>query len=208
MGNTFKFAVATLGLLLTLPALAQSAAEQLRDRLAATDSMRGDFEQTLMDSDGTLLDDSSGEFAVQRPGQFYWHTREPYEQLLVSNHEVVWLYDPDLEQATLRQFTEDVQRTPALLLSGDLEKLQDNFVIERLPDENDRSAYLLSPTEREGLFQELTLVFNADVLTEIRLEDSLGQISVFALSPAQRNQPIDAALFEFEPPEGVDIMTE
>jgi outer membrane lipoprotein-sorting protein len=43
-------------------------------------------------------------------------------------------------------------------------------------------------------------------LIEIRLQDSLGQESRFTLKDAVRNRPIDAALFNFTPPEGVDIL--
>jgi outer membrane lipoprotein carrier protein len=180
-----------------------NAAAELRQRLDATTSLQGKFTQTLTDTDGTLLEESEGEFALQRPGRFYWKTAAPYEQLLVSNQEVIWLYDPDLEQVTVREFTEDLQQTPAVLLSGDLEQLQRDFAISRVAGEE---AFLLVPNNQDGLFQTLILVFKAELLIEIRLQDSLGQESRFTLKDAVRNRPIDAALFNFTPPEGVDIL--
>lgn len=205
MNLTLRFAFVLLlaSTWLTASAATDDAAADLRQRLDATTSLQGKFAQTLVDTDGTLLEESSGEFALQRPGRFYWKTVAPYEQLLVSNQELIWLYDPDLEQVTVREYTDDLQQTPAVLLSGDLEQLQRDFAISRVADEE---AFLLIPRNQDGLFQTLSLVFKGEQLTEIRLRDSLGQESRFALKEVVRNRPIDAALFTFTPPEGVDIL--
>src|SRR5690606_41802687 len=36
--------------------------------------------------------------SLKRPRKFRWHTDPPLEQLLISDGEKIWLYDPDLEQ--------------------------------------------------------------------------------------------------------------
>lgn len=41
--------------------------------------------------------------SVKRPGLFYWHTDAPQEQLMVSDGQKVSLWDPDLEQVTIKK---------------------------------------------------------------------------------------------------------
>ena len=57
----------------------------------------GDFEQSLIDPDGRLLETTSGTLEIQRPGRFRWVYEEPYEQWLVADGTNIWSYDVDLE---------------------------------------------------------------------------------------------------------------
>lgn len=180
----------------------------LRERLDAMNSLKGDFSQTLFDADGTLLEESHGEFALQRPGRFYWHTRAPFEQLLVSDGETIWLYDPDLEQVTRRSYDEQAQGSPALILSEDIDSLGENFRVRRQELDGERESFALEPRHDEELFQMLELVFTGEQLAEIRMRDNLDQLTVFELSDVKRNVAIDPQRFVFEPPEGVDVLVD
>ncbi len=182
----------------------KDATDDLHQRLEAITSLQGDFTQMLIDADGTLLDESQGQFAMQRPGLFRWHTSEPFEQLLVSDGDVVWLYDPDLEQVTVRPVSDQLQQTPAVLISGDLSDLRATFDVAKLPDNSE--LFMLYPKSEESLFDSLTLVFAEQQLTEIRVRDSLGQLTRFQLQNVARNRPVDRELFHFEAPEGTDVL--
>lgn len=41
----------------------------------------------------------------------------------------VWLYDPDLEQVTIQELDQRLTHTPALLLSGDVSTISENFEV-------------------------------------------------------------------------------
>lgn len=183
----------------------QSAA-QLRKQLDAMNTLQGSFTQTLFDEKGTKLEESKGTFALQPPGKFYWKTESPFPQLLVSNHKTIWLYDPDLETVNERPFSDDLQQTPALLLSEDVETLRKNFTVTRKTPDAKTEHFGLIPKVTDGLFQELTLVFVSGELKEFRIQDSLGQVSHFTLQQVERNQAIAADLFNFTPPPGVEIL--
>lgn len=183
----------------------EQSAAQLRKHLDAMTTLQGKFSQSLFDAKGEKLEESQGSFALQRPGKFYWKTEAPFPQLLVSNNKTIWLYDPDLETVNERPFTNDLQQTPALLLSEDIDKLRQNFTVtHKEGDKNIR--FTLVPKVTDGLFQQLILVFAGDDLKEFHIQDSLGQSSQFMLSKVKRNQPLDASLFEFTPPPGVEIL--
>lgn len=186
----------------------KQSAEQLRKLLDAMTTLQGKFTQTLYDNKGEQIEQSSGTFVLQRPGKFYWKTEQPYPQLLVSNQNTIWLYDPDLEQVTVRPFTDDLQQTPALLLSEDVDKLREHFTIQRQKGNDHQEKFTLTPKESKGLFQQLTLVFSTGQLQEFHLQDNLGQVTHFALDEAERNLAVDSTLFNFTPPPGVDVLND
>lgn len=180
--------------------------EQLRKLLDGMSSLQGEFTQTLYDNQGAKLDESHGSFVLQKPGNFYWKTEQPYEQLLVSDQKTIWLYDPDLEQVTVRPVGEDLQRTPALLFGSDLDKLREQFAVSLKKGANQQQSFTLVPKAQEGLFKQLLLVFVEGQLQEFHIQDNLNQATHFVLRKARSNQPVDAALFQFVPPEGVDVL--
>ena len=177
----------------------------LRKQLDAMNTLQGKFSQTLVDKNGATLEESTGSFALQRPGKFYWKTESPYPQLLISNNETIWLYDPDLETVNVRPFSQDLQQTPALLLSADIDTLRKNFSVNR-EIKAGSETYRLMPKVTDGLFQELTLVFSDNNLSEFHIQDTLGQTSRFTLQQVEKNQAIAPALFNFTPPPGVEIL--
>ena len=58
--------------------------------------METEFSQVTMDQNGEVLQSLSGTLSVQRPGKMRWQTNPPYEQLVVSDGESVWVYDMDV----------------------------------------------------------------------------------------------------------------
>ncbi|MCE3252907.1 MAG: lolA [Cellvibrio sp.] len=200
------FACLSLVLSFAIHAADDQAAAQLRKQLDAMNSLQGDFVQTTYDKKGVEQETSSGNFMLMRPGKFYWKTLEPMQQLLVSNNKTIWLYDPDLETVNERAFTDDLRETPALLLSADIEQLRKSFTVTRDEKEKTVEKYTLTPKVTEGMFQHLTLVFNANQLTEFAIQDSLGQLTRCVLTNVQRNKTLPEEKFFFIPPEGVEIL--
>lgn len=181
---------------------------QLQQRLEDMSTLEGKFTQTLYDADGTLLESSDGDFALQRPGKFYWHTRKPFEQVLVSDGDTIWLYDPDLEQVTVRDFERETRGTPAMILSDDAESLGQDFLVAKQAGDAGETLFVLTPKSLDGLFKDLVLVFSERQLQEIRMQDNLDQTSIFTLDELKRNQSIDAGKFKFEAPQGVDVLVD
>lgn len=182
------------------------AAKQLRKLLDAMNSLQGDFVQTTYDKAGVEQETSSGNFMLMRPGKFYWKTLEPMPQLLVSNNKTIWLYDPDLETVTIREFSDDLRETPALLLSAEVEQLRQQFSVTQEVAGDATQTFTLTPKVTEGIFQHLILVFKAGQLTEFSIKDSLGQVTRCVLSKVERNQPIAEEKFFFQVPEGVEVL--
>ncbi|OEC35951.1 outer membrane lipoprotein carrier protein [Pseudomonas cuatrocienegasensis] len=192
---------------LTAQAEDAAAVQRLTQLLDQAQTLTARFSQLTLDGSGTQLQETAGELALKRPGLFRWHTDEPMEQLLVSNGEKVWLYDPDLEQVTIQALDQRLTHTPALLLSGDVSQIQDNFDIT-FKEGGNVVDFILKPKSKDTLFDSLRLSFRAGVLNDMQLIDSIGQRTNILFLAVKMNQPVDDAQFTFEVPEGADVIQE
>jgi outer membrane lipoprotein carrier protein len=137
---------------------------------------------------------------------------------LVSNLQDIWLYDPDLEQVTIRPYSQDIDQSPALLLSGNIEKISQTYHIKKNSnvnkDNNTRSDklvnitsyFVLTPKQVNSVFIELQLGFIDNTIQQMTLADSLGQTTHFTFSNMVLNQLINEEIFEFSIPVGVDVL--
>ncbi|UPQ84460.1 outer membrane lipoprotein chaperone LolA [Pseudomonas knackmussii] len=192
-----------------VPAHADQAAsvQRLTGLLQKAETLTGRFSQLSLDGTGTQLQETSGEMALKRPGQFRWHTDEPMEQLLISNGKKVWLYDPDLEQVTIQMLDQRLTHTPALLLSGDVSAISENFNVSH-QQAGEVVDFTLTPKAKDTLFDTLRLSFRGDIINDMQMVDGVGQRTNILFQGVQLNEPLKADLFTFEIPEGTDVISE
>lgn len=204
--NLLRLLILAVGLAV-LPVQADNAAavKRLTDLLGKSQTLSGRFSQLTLDGSGTNLQESTGEMVLKRPGQFRWHTEPPLEQLLVSDGKQVWLYDPDLEQVTIQQLDQRLTHTPALLLSGDVSRISDNFEIS-YQESSGVADFILRPKARDSLFDNLRLSFRNGVINDMQLIDSVGQRTNILFSSVRMNEPLEQKLFSFQPPPGTDVI--
>ncbi len=129
------------------------------------------------------------------------------EQLLVSDGKKVWLYDPDLEQVTIQTLDQRLTHTPALLLSGDVSQISENFAISH-KESSGVVDFTLQPKGNDTLFDSLRLSFRNGVINDMQLIDSVGQRTNILFNSVKMNEPLAAGLFTFEIPEGADVIAE
>ena len=183
------------------------AVQRLTELLNQAQTITARFSQLTLDGSGTQLQETAGQLALKRPGLFRWHTDAPMEQLLVSNGEKVWLYDPDLQQVTIQTLDQRLTHTPALLLSGDVSKIRENFEISHNEGGN-VVDFILKPKSKDTLFDSLRLSFRNKVLNDMQLIDSIGQRTNILFLNVKMNEPQDDAQFTFEIPAGADVIQE
>jgi outer membrane lipoprotein carrier protein len=185
----------------------EAAVQRLSELLSQAQTITARFSQLTLDGGGTQLQETAGELALKRPGLFRWHTDAPMEQLLVSNGEKVWLYDPDLQQVTIQALDQRLTHTPALLLSGDVSKIRENFEIS-FNEGGNVVDFTLKPKSKDTLFDSLRLSFRNNVLNDMQLIDSIGQRTNILFLNVKMNEPQADSQFTFEIPPGADVIQE
>jgi len=196
-------------LLLVAVSTAASAADSARSRLDAfakgLESICASFEQHLLDPKGGVGKTSSGTLALKAPRQFRWETKTPYQQSIVADGEKVWIYDPDLEQVTVRAQGTEEAHSPLTVLT-DLSQLDHNFVASEKGEQDGLTWLRLKSRDKEPQFDYCDLGFGSAGLERMRFVDALGNSTEIRFSGWQRNPKLAADTFKFTPPKGVDVI--
>ena len=165
----------------------------------------GNFEQSLIDAEGQVVEVTRGTLEIQRPGRFRWAYTEPYEQWLVADGLNIWSYDVDLEQVTVKPQSDALANTPALLLGG-ADTAMEQFEYQGATNEDGLTWVSLVPVDTESGFKRVELGFAESTLTRMVFFDNLEQTTFVALAEVSVNEPIAPERFEFAAPEGVDVI--
>lgn len=168
-------------------------------------TIQATFEQSLIDANSEVVDESKGSLQIKRPGKFRWSYSEPYEQLLVADGIDLWSYDPDLAQVIVKPQSEILASTPALLLGGSADALADFTIIESFTD-GPTFWIRLEPRSDDSGFTGVDLGFDDEQLTRMMFFDNLGQTTLVALFDIELNADIADSEFAFAIPAGVDVV--
>ncbi len=190
-------------------ALAESSADD-GERLVAEfvngmSTLQGRFEQSMLDADGEVVERTSGTLQIQRPGQFRWSYVTPYEQVLVADGLNIWSYDVDLAQVTVKPQQEALADTPAMLLSGARDALQ-QFNNDGSFVEAGTTWVQLTPKNTDSGFLRVELGFKNDTLHRMVFHDNLEQTTLVALHDVVVDEPIAVDQFRFTVPDEVDVV--
>lgn len=196
-------------LALALSGPTQAATGPARQRLdafaAGLHSLRGHFTQTLTDASGQGAKSSSGTLALEAPRQFRWDTLEPYRQTIVADGSRVWLYDPELEQVTVRVQSTEEAHSPLTVIT-DLKQLDKDFAVAERGERDGLAWLRLTSKARDPQFDYADLGFDADGLKRMVFRDQLGAVTDIRFDDWQRNLALPPATFDFVPPAGADVI--
>ncbi len=177
----------------------------VEDFLSKVTTISGRFEQELVDASNAVIEESSGTLHIRRPGQFRWSYKYPYEQILIADGVNIWSYDVDLEQVTVKDQSNALGSTPAILLGGSSDVLDDFDYVGSF-SERGTVWVRLRPKDTDSGFNMVELGFTDGELTRMLFTDNLEQTTLIALLDVTFNEPIDDQLFAFSPPAGVDLV--
>lgn len=184
---------------------ADESLEKLKAFTASIDTFTADFEQTLYDEDSTPLQVSSGTIKLKRPGRFVWDYTEPEAQQIIADGKQIWLYDKELEQVTVNALDDRVSGSPLVLLMGTA-PLEEAFDIVPLGESEGIDWIELTPKSTSSDFEKVFIGLQGADLAAMELRDNFGQATQIKFSNFKAGVQLEDEVFEFEPPEGVDVI--
>ena len=190
--------------LTTTPVMAGEGERLLNKFIVGTKTMSAKFSQTLRSSDGELLQESAGQFYLDKPGKFRWNYSQPYAQEIVSDGENIWIHDVDLQQVTVQKQSIALSNTPMALIQ-DKVSVDAAFDIKTLDEKNGVYRLLLDAKSETTDFKKIILGVNESGLQFMQLKDQFDQSTDIVFSSAKVNADIDPTLFDFKAPEGTDV---
>lgn len=170
-------------------------------------TLTGRFEQRVHDQEGRETERATGTLALAQPRQFRWDYQDPYAQQILADGTHVWVYDVDLEQASVRPQSFDESNSPIAVLL-DLGQLEQDFQVSGIDAQDGRIWLRLDPRAAEADFRHADFGFRDGTLERLVLTDSFGQRTELRFNGWVRNPPLPASHFQMRLPEGVDVIGE
>ena len=188
------------------------AARSQQDSIAELDALLGgistlsaDVSQLIIETGGGLLEESAILMRLKKPDGFYWETLEPFPELIVTNGETLWNYQPDLEQVVIESWDSSRAELAAQLLNGNTGGLAAEYRVT-LVAAAELHRFELLPLAADSPYALIAIEFVGEQLAAIRLDNRNGQQTVWQFSNLQRNVPLEDSLFVFLPPPGLEIV--
>lgn len=199
------FLMPLLVLLMTTPAQADDARQQLDRFFNEVSGFEARFEQLVITEQDEVLQASEGRVQLQRPGRFRWDYETPYRQLIVADGQFLWTYDEDLAQATAQPMERVLAGAPIMLLS-EPRPLDEDFHVEVVGERAGLNWVELRPKDVETDFTRVLIGMEGRIIGMMVLYDQFGQQTRIRFSDMRLNPGFPAATFRFEAPPGVDVI--
>ena len=180
------------------------ATEKLLQQLKNIKTLQAGFVQENYDAKNNLLQKQTGNFIVTESGEFIWNIAAPYEQKIISDGKVLKIFDPDLEQVTLKALDKKAQVIPLLLFSSEGSAIAQQYEINNPAQD----VFDLHARDKSSLFEKMQISFHNGMPTSLTIIDSMNQKTLVRFEKVVANQPLKASLFQFETPVGVDVIDE
>ena len=155
-------------------------------------------------ADGAKKRTSSGSFEFARPNRFRFAYAKPFEQLIVSDGQKVWIHDVDLNQVSVRKLSAALGATPAALLAG--ASLDKEFELVAQPSKDGVDWVQATPRQKDGAFQSMRVGFRGKELAAVEILDSFGQRSVLQFSQYAANVALTEPELPLRAAPGADVI--
>lgn len=181
--------------------IADTASNKLEKLLNNYQSYEANFTQVNYDNKNRPGKKSSGKVYMARPGKFRWETTSPYQQIVIANGDILWVYDVDLAQAT-QQSLNKRGFNPAQLLTAPVNDLTQNYTVSEETD----GWFKLIPNNPGRGFKVAYLQFRNNQLTGLKVINQLNQTNMFNFSDIHLNPKLSESLFKLSSSKKIQIL--
>lgn len=202
MKNIIKKSLLGLGLLsMTSFAFADAAAvAELQKRLELASQYGADFDQTVRSSKGKEIQKGKGKFYVKRPNLFRMDTKSPQENLIVSDGQTLWFYDPFVSQVTASWVKDAVNNTPFVLLTTNDKSHWDQYNVTQNMDN-----FVLKPKSKKSSIKQFDVRIDSNgLLKGFSTIERDGQSNLYILRNISTAN-VSSDLFKFSVPKGASL---
>jgi chaperone LolA len=177
----------------------------LNNFLANAKTIKANFTQTV--KTGKKSRTTIGTMEIERPNKFRWEYTQD-QQLIVSDAQKIYIYDKPLQQVTVKQLGQSIDKSPAAVLAG-ANNVQKLYTVNDIPGNSSGLSWVkIAPktqNDNNG-FQVVLMGFDAQQkLAAMEFTDTFGNHTTLKFTNLQTGVKIPAADFQFKAPAGVDI---
>jgi len=175
-------------------------------------TFQGRFQQVYFDALLDRTSESEGTVLYKKPGLMRWNYERPDQTQIIIGEEVIWVYEPDLENVTVQPIDEVARMdTLAFLLKNEnLELFYKTITPQKPLLDKELFALNLTPIKPNNYLVELQLGLdkNNKQLRQFVIIDKQNNYRKVTFSGLKMNQFIEGSQFEFVITEGMEVIDE
>jgi Outer membrane lipoprotein-sorting protein len=205
--NVFKVFVVLFAVLLPAFAQANKITDAIQKRYDSLSSFQSDFQQELTNAASGSVEKRSGRILFKQ-SLVRWETQKPEKELLVVGQHAVWDYfEADKIAMKYRSGQVFNSKTMIRFLSGKANLKEDFKVEEQGTDANGLLKLRLIPKEPEPtmVLAYIWVDTKTNMLGQVLIVDFYGNGNQVTLNNLVLDKRVDAKMFEFTPPSGVQV---
>ena len=179
------------------------------DELPVVTYLRGleffsaEFQEQRFSPEGAMVSSSQGKCRIHRPRKLYWEYSEPARQLIISDGETLWIYEPELEQVIKSSISTMSSSALSPLLES-RERIDKLYTFEPMSDVNWWRLRRVSPASYTEA-AKIDIKFTDGKIDQIKLTDVLGFVTKLFFTKIHYKE-INDDVFNFLPPDNVDVI--
>lgn len=201
MKNLFLFLTITL---IKINFLFAQPSSDLSILLNKNESFQGSFNQIVFDNQGQIIEEANGKVIFKKPHFFKWIYKKPHQNQIISDGEIIYIYDPDLSQVIMSQFSQSNSNNPSLIF---FQKNIEKFFKVTTKSINGELWYRCQSLSDDADYESLELKFDSQgKVLAMNIIDRLKNKILVNFEDIQTNIKINEATFLFNVPENVEII--
>lgn len=187
----------------------RTALDLLESTYRSIKSLRASFTQSEERPEVGVSTTEDGTMSFVPPGKMRWDYRGKRPHKVVINGNLVWIYTPGRNQVVRRKMTvEDMRMGPMTFMRG-LEGLEEQFIVHP-GAENPEGKFSLDlfPRTEMTSYEKIGIQISANtgLLERIRIHHRLGNLTTIEFSDIETGVKLPGKLFEWDVPEGTDVI--
>lgn len=188
-------------------AVADDLSAEIQKTYDSIKTFSADFTQILTNAASKEQDIRSGKIIFKQPSLLRWESVKPEPELLIVGESIVWDYFPEDELA-LKYRTKQLfnSKTMIKFISGQA-KLEEDFVVENQGEDNGLIKLKLLPLEPEtGMVLAFVWIEpERKMMSKVLVVDFYGNGNEVSMINIKIDPDVDDSMFQFTPPEGVNV---
>lgn len=201
MKNLFLFLTITI---IKINFLFAQPSSDLSILLNKNESFQGSFNQIVFDNQGQIIEEANGKVIFKKPHFFKWIYKKPHQNQIISDGEIIYIYDPDLSQVIMSQFSQSNSNNPSLIF---FQKNIEKFFKVTTKSIDGELWYRCQSLSDDADYESLELKFDSQgKVLAMNIIDRLKNKILVNFEDIQTNVKINEATFLFNVPENVEII--
>ena len=151
-----------------------------------------------------------GSLYVKKPDKLRMEIKEPEEQLIIANGQILWIYLPDNKQVVKEKLDVSNKSKTALTILTGMARLDRDFEISREQGSEKSRGYTLGliPKDTKSMIKRMKLDVDKNDFSfqKVTVEDSFGNWTSYELKNVKINSGISDSKFDFKPLDGVEVV--